>query len=162
MSKYDHLGEYLRKQGRTEVPMSFAEVERVAGVKLPPSAYRHRPWWSNNPSNSVITQIWLDAGYETTQVDMAARKLVFRRTRQSLERNSSGLSEPHRMFKTEKNIEKKPFRSPLWGALKGTFAIEPGWDITKPALDPNELVEMDANLDRTADLIEQGLKDIPK
>jgi hypothetical protein len=62
------------------------------------------------------------------------------------------------MFKTEENIEKKPFRSPLWGALKGTFTIEPGWDLTKPALDSDEMEEMDTNLDRTADMIEQGLK----
>jgi hypothetical protein len=42
--------------------------------------------------------------------------------------------------------------------MKGTFTIEPGWDLTKPALDAEELAEMEANLERTADLIADGLK----
>jgi hypothetical protein len=41
--------------------------------------------------------------------------------------------------------------------MKGTFTIEPGWDLTKPALDEEELEEMEANLERTADLIAEGL-----
>jgi len=45
------------------------------------------------------------------------------------------------------------------GALKGTFTIEPGWDLNKPALDAEELEAMEANLDRTADLIARGLGD---
>src|SRR5579864_9300671 len=81
MSKYEPLGEYLKKQDRERVPMTFAEIERVTGVKLPASATKHRPWWSNNPTNSAMTQVWLDAGYESEQVDMAARKLVFHRVK---------------------------------------------------------------------------------
>src|ERR1041385_6430082 len=90
MSKYDGLGNYLRRQGFAEIPMTFAEIERVTGVKLPPKAQHHRAWWSNNPSNNVMTQVWLGAGYESTQVDMAARKLVFRR----LARGVNGVTDP--------------------------------------------------------------------
>jgi hypothetical protein len=43
------------------------------------------------------------------------------------------------------------------GALKGTFTIEPGWDLTKPALDEDELAEWEASLDRKADLIDEML-----
>ena len=81
MSKYAALGEYLKRQRGDLVPMTFAEIERVTGVKLPASANKHRPWWSNNPDNSVMTKVWLDAGYESEQVDMAKRKLVFQRVR---------------------------------------------------------------------------------
>ena len=40
--------------------------------------------------------------------------------------------------------------------MKGTFTIEPGYDLTRPALDDDELAEMEANLDRLADMISEG------
>jgi hypothetical protein len=125
MSKYEPLGEYLKKQGKELVPMTFAEIERVTGVKLPASATKHRPWWSNNPNNSVMTKVWLDAGYASEQVDMAKRKLVFRRVRTA---KAAG--------------EEKPFH-PAWGAMKGMIRIMPGVDITQPA-DPEWAARLDA------------------
>jgi hypothetical protein len=128
MSKYEPLGEYLKKQGKERVPMTFAEIERVTGAKLPPSAGKHRPWWSNNPSNSVMTKVWLDAGFESEQVDMAGRKLVFRRVRAPKGAGGEG--------------EEKPFH-PAWGAMKGLIHIMPGVDITQPA-DPGLADYLDA------------------
>jgi hypothetical protein len=78
-SKYAPLAAYLRAQRRDRVRMSFAEIERVIGAKLPPSAATHRAWWSNNPLNNVMTKAWLDGGFESEQVDLGGRKLVFRR-----------------------------------------------------------------------------------
>ncbi|MAT34676.1 MAG: hypothetical protein CMK06_05985 [Ponticaulis sp.] len=80
MSKYEPLKQFLVAKGQGAIPMSFEEIERLVGEKLPPSAFKHRPWWSNNPSNSVITRAWLEAGYKTSSVDMAGRKLIFRKT----------------------------------------------------------------------------------
>ena len=138
--------------------MSFADVEKALGSKLPPSAYDYPAWWSNYGGGShVQAKAWLDVGYETEQVDMTSQKLVFKRTGKPALK-ASGLSDVSADFKMAGAGDKKPFRSPLWGALKGTFTIEPGWDLTKPALDPDELEEMHANLDRTADMIEQGFK----
>src|SRR5262245_58138820 len=81
MSKYAPLGDYLRKQKVKLVPMTFADIERIIGAKLPKSQ-RYPAWWSNNPWNNVMTQVWLDAGFETEQVDVVGRKLVFRRIRE--------------------------------------------------------------------------------
>lgn len=149
MSKYDGLGVYLRSQSGDEVPMTFAEIERVAGVKLPPSS-RIRAWWSNNATNSVMTKVWLAAGFRSTRVDMAKRKLVFERVRKA-----HGMAEDSKMFERGEASKKGPH--PMIGALKGTFTIEPGWDLTRPALDPEELDAWDASLDRKADLIAKGL-----
>ena len=80
MSKYSALGDYLRQQRRDVVPMTFAEIEKITGGKLPASA-RYRAWWSNNDFNSVLTKVWLEAGFKSEQVDMPTRKLVFRRVR---------------------------------------------------------------------------------
>jgi hypothetical protein len=172
--KYDALGLYLKSRAsQSEVRLTFAEIEAIIGSELPSSAYDHRPWWSNNPSNNVMTKVWLAAGFETEQVDMAGRKLVFRNVGKmirELEESPEGqamdnalqelveheLAEEAREFRT---MDAKPLgRHPAIGALKGTFTIEPGWDLTKPAMDPEELAEWEASLDRKADMYEQGLK----
>ena len=59
MGKYAPLGEFLRAQRASLVRMTFDEIEEVTGAKLPPKAQLHRAWWSNNPSNNVMTKVWL-------------------------------------------------------------------------------------------------------
>jgi hypothetical protein len=124
MSKYDALGAFLKDQSSDRVPMSFADVERVTGRKLPPSAAKHRPWWSNNPDNSVMTRVWLDAGFESEQVDMAGRKLVFRRVRKTVDLPNGEIGGPAGKY------------HPLFGALKGSVRIASGTDLAQPA-DPD-------------------------
>jgi hypothetical protein len=118
MGKYEPLTEFLQKQQASEVRMSFEQIERVIGDKLPPVAQRHRAWWSNSPSNNVMTKAWLEAGFRSEQVDMSARKLVFRREKRT-EHSTSG--------------QRTPGRHPLFGWMKGTVQIAPGVDLTQPA-----------------------------
>jgi hypothetical protein len=119
MGKYEPLAEFLKKQPTGEVRMSFTEIERVIGEKLPPKAQHHRAWWSNSPSNNVMTKAWLKAGFRSEQVDMAARKLVFRREKK--------VEQP-------KSVpEGKAGRHPLFGCMKGTVTIPEGVDLTEPA-----------------------------
>jgi hypothetical protein len=125
MGKYEPLGAFLRSQRAQEVPITFREIEKITGVKLPPKSQHHRAWWSNNPSNNVMTKVWLAAGYESTQVDMKARKLVFRR----VEKAGSGAAQPEAKAR-------KGERHPLFGALKDVTFIPPGVDLTEPA-DPD-------------------------
>ena len=89
MSKYSPLGAYLRQQRHDVVPMKFAEIEKIIGGKLPASA-RYRAWWSNNDFNSVLTKVWLEAGFKSEQVDMAKHKLVFRRVRKPQAADAAG------------------------------------------------------------------------
>jgi hypothetical protein len=119
MGKYEPLGTYLREQRAQEVPLSFSQIERITGVKLPPKAQHHRAWWSNNPSNNVMTKVWIDAGFESTQVDMSARKLIFRRI------GKSPIEKP--------SAPRKGERHPIFGALKDVTFIAPGVDLTEPA-----------------------------
>ena len=67
MGKYESLGTFLREQRAQEVLLTFNEIEKITGVKLPPKAQHHRAWWSNNPSNNVMTKVWLEAGFETVK-----------------------------------------------------------------------------------------------
>ena len=119
MGKYDPLGAYLREQDHEMVPLTFAEISRIVGHTLPASS-RYPAWWSNNDTNNVMTRVWLDAGFRTEQVDIAAKKLVFRR-------QPSGMGESGRGFA-------KAARHPIIGALKGTIRVS--IDLTLPA-DPD-------------------------
>ena len=119
MGKYEPLTEFLKKQPGSEVRMSFAQIERVIGCKLPPVAQRHRAWWSNSSTNNVMTQAWLDAGFRSEQVDMESGRLVFRR-----DKTTEGSS---------MSSGAKQGRHPLFGWMKGTVTIPPGVDLTEPA-----------------------------
>jgi len=123
MSKYEPLNVFLKNQTRDYVPMTFADIERVLNGRLPPSKM-HRAWWSNNPSNNVMTKEWLNAGYETESVDIAGEKLVFRRVRDS--RVMGGGGSP-----ADRSALPRP-RHPGFGFMKGMIAIEKGFDVTKP------------------------------
>jgi hypothetical protein len=126
MGKYLPLTEFLRKQVENEVVMTFAQIERVIDAKLPPKAQKHRAWWSNSPSNSVMTKAWLDAGFRSERVDMQGRRLVFRRVK-SPQTSVSKMGPSHT---AEHGVRK---RHPLIGALKGWIRIAPGTDLTEPA-----------------------------
>jgi hypothetical protein len=126
MSKYAPLADYLKGRNRELVPMSFEQVEKVLGFKLPPSALEHRPWWSNTGGSHVQAKGWLDAGFESGEVDMEKRKLVFKRVRGV--KPATG--------------EEEPFH-PLYGYMKGLVRIMPGVDITQPP-DPDLADYLDA------------------
>ena len=127
MSKYSGLGEYLQRQPRDLVPLTFGEIEKITGSKLPASS-RYRAWWSNNDFNSVLTKVWLNAGFKSEQVDMKARKLVFRRVRKAKPVATAGSDEPFH---------------PAYGFMKGLVRIMPGTDLTRPA-DPDWADRLDA------------------
>jgi hypothetical protein len=130
MGKYRPLGEFLRKQGRAEIPLTFAEIEKIVGGKLPAKSQQNRAWWSNNPANNVMTKEWLAAGFRSEKVDIARKRLVFRRTRERGSLRNTGMSEERK--KLEGQAAGKG-RHPMIGALKGTFSIAPGTDLTAPA-----------------------------
>ncbi len=118
MNKYSPLETHLESKGNLYIPMTFSEIEAIIGDSLPLSARKHRAWWSNNPSNSVITYAWLSAGYKTSQVDMGGEKLVFQR------------GEGH--VTPSKRPPEVPESHPLIGALRGQMKIAVGFDLTDP------------------------------
>ena len=151
MTKYANLGKYLELQNNSLVRMTFREVEAVIGCSLPRSS-RYPAWWSNNPSNNVMTKVWLEAGFKTEQVDIEGHKLVFRRVKPRQppapvvpagKPASSGISLLERFGRTAAKTEKaptpaetpaaSPFFHPAYGSMKGLIQIAPGVDLTEPA-----------------------------
>jgi len=151
MSKYDSLGAFLRQQNKEQVSMTFTEIERVIGRPLPKSQ-RYQAWWSNSTTNNVMTQVWLDAGYRTEQVDTVQRRLVFRRAAP----RHPALEEDAKMFKPAPQGAFSAVH-PLIGALRGTFAVT-SWDAGQPSLDAAEQAQMDDGIEKTARLIEEGMR----
>jgi len=120
MGKYEPLQQFLEARDAAEVPMTFAEIEKVLGAKLPPSK-QYPAWWSNNPSNNVMTRAWLAAGFQTERVDTARERLVFRRSRPSQTRTEAA-PRPTLL----ERIEAK---------LGGSVTIPAGVDVTEPTGD---------------------------
>ena len=123
-SKYAPLESHLRDSGRAHVPMTFSEIERVVGLRLPPAAFKHRALWSNNPGNWVMTKAWLAAGYETEKVDMEKRKLVFRKAVPDAPIPDTGGD--------SSRAERSGSFADIFGALKDTVTISPGTNLTDP------------------------------
>jgi Tfp pilus assembly protein PilX len=113
MSKYEPLPQFLASVGGTAHRMSFNEIERVLGFKLPKSAYQHEAWWSNNATGHSHARAWLESGWRTEAVDLAARKVTFLR---------------------ESNVASAPKSDP-WGCMAGTITIMPDTDLTAPTGD---------------------------
>lgn len=127
MTKYEPLHHYLVRQHGSRIPMTFQEIERVIGSALPPSK-KHRAWWSNNPTNNVMTKEWLSAGFETEAVDVEKEKLMFRKVQVNVGLPVAG---------PDSGDGKSGGRRPsYYGAMKGTMKLDPSVDLTEPA-DPD-------------------------
>jgi hypothetical protein len=113
MSKYESLPQFLGSAHGSTRRMSFAEIERILGFKLPKSAYEHEAWWSNNATGHSHARAWLLAGWRTEDVDLAGRKVTFQRSTKSPIPTTV------------------PKRDP-WGCMAGTVTFMPGVDLTKP------------------------------
>lgn len=127
MGKYTPLRDFLIGRDETSVPMTFGQIERLLGQRLPASK-ASRAWWSNNPDNNVMTREWLAAGYLAEAVDLKQGKLVFRK-----------MEEYPIIFPGESKADlgfKPTGRDPLFGCMWGTLKILPDVDYTQPA-DPD-------------------------
>jgi len=80
MGKYEPLAEHLRRQLGDEWSAGFAEVEKVLGFSLPPSARAYREWWANQRGGGHSQKHgWQNAGWQVWKVDLAREQVTFRR-----------------------------------------------------------------------------------
>ena len=79
--KYAVLAEHLAKIPieTQSVLMTFAEIEKLIGEKLPESAYDYRAWWSNDPSKPN-SGCWLNQGWKAQSLSLSEKRLTFVRT----------------------------------------------------------------------------------
>lgn len=79
MGKYEPLTHYLESQSEEIWDARFSDVERILGFPLPRSAHEYPAWWANQEPGHSQTRGWRDAGWETSRVDLASKKVRFRR-----------------------------------------------------------------------------------
>ena len=79
MGKYNPLTQYLQNQPVEIWDARFSDIERVLGFALPRSAHEYPAWWANQERGHSQTRGWQDAGWETGQVDLSAKKVRFKR-----------------------------------------------------------------------------------
>ncbi len=78
MAKYDPLRDHLARTDADSVKLSFAEIERIIGVPLAPSALYDRTWWANTWHVSrVQAHAWMAAGYRVDKIDLGGESVTF-------------------------------------------------------------------------------------
>lgn len=79
--KYAKLAEHFASQQRhtQSCIMTFPDIEKILGEKLPESAYDYRAWWANDPSKPQASA-WLAQGWKAQNLSMSEKRLSFVRT----------------------------------------------------------------------------------
>lgn len=90
MGVYEPLTRHLEALGADQWSANFAEIERIIRRSLPASAYKYRPWWANQADgNHSQSKAWQDAGWETSDIDLAHRTVRFVRAYENSEGRKS-------------------------------------------------------------------------
>ena len=63
---------------RTAVDCSFGQIEQIIGKQLPNSAYKHSPWWGNNPSHPLMKRV-LKIGWKAMNLSLENKTITFYR-----------------------------------------------------------------------------------
>jgi hypothetical protein len=74
--KYRALWRWLKDQDRDEIRLSFADVEQILAMPLPPSARIHLPHWYGYDGTALGRAI-RDAGWKASQVNLTDERVVF-------------------------------------------------------------------------------------
>lgn len=82
--RYAALADFLQSQpGRIDqIPLTFNQVEEIIGSDLPDSARVFRGWWANDSVGHSHSQLWLDAGWRTTYINLGEGRVTFSRIRE--------------------------------------------------------------------------------
>lgn len=105
MKKYYSLYKYLKNLETDSVELSFEEIEKILGFKLPDSAFKFRPWWGNDYYHSQ-SGAWLDAGWKITNIALG-RTVKFQRIAEVGIKNkeSSKISFNYKLYTNKRSIK---------------------------------------------------------
>ncbi len=83
--RYEPLGDFLRElnPSKTEITLSFEQIEKIIGHALPKSASKHHhQWWANQAGGSRAPH-WRAAGFKVANVNFPSRLVHFERIAQT-------------------------------------------------------------------------------
>jgi hypothetical protein len=87
--KYRALWEWLQEQVPDAIELSFAQVEQILGMPLPPSARSHLPHWYGYQGTALGRAI-RDAGWKASQVNLEDERVTFKWQDLELDGNPPG------------------------------------------------------------------------
>ena len=76
--KFTKLKQYLENCGKTELILTFADIEAIIGCTLCKSAYNYSAYWNPSPTHTMPNTI-LSAGYKIVSVDLISKELVMQK-----------------------------------------------------------------------------------
>ena len=82
--QYVRMAQFLWSSENDVISLTFDDIERITLGELPKSANDSRESWSNNPAGFGMTRMWLAAGYKTSRVDIAGKRVTFKRVNHSV------------------------------------------------------------------------------
>ena len=78
MSKYNPLAIYFKNLGTQSLRISFSEIEKILGSKLPSSAYTRKEWWANDSVSHPQSKCgWLLGGWKVETIELNRREILF-------------------------------------------------------------------------------------
>lgn len=147
VNKYQRLANHLASLSTSPWVTTFAEVEEVMGDELPFSAREHRPWWANSDTHSHAAA-WMQAGWKTAQVDLAAETVEFHRS-------VPGPSAAAGVVRREGPTASPPTVD-AGGAAKRGIPRERLRELMRPFAEPAEDADPDDALEAVAALLEHA------
>ena len=79
--KFIKLKQYLEECGKSELTLSFTDIENIIGYALCKSAYNYSAYWSPSPTHTMPNTI-LAAGYKVASVDLIAKSLMLQKQKE--------------------------------------------------------------------------------
>ena len=76
--KFSKLKQYLENCGKTELTLTFTDIEAIIGYNLCKSAYNYSAYWTPSPTHTMPNTI-LAAGFKVVSVDLLSNSLLLRK-----------------------------------------------------------------------------------
>lgn len=73
--KFSKLKQYLENCGKTELTLTFTDIETIIGCNLCKSAYNYSAYWTPSPTHTMPNTI-LAAGFKVVSVDLLSNSLL--------------------------------------------------------------------------------------
>lgn len=104
--RYDPLKAHLSAISGSVVVMTYEEIEKLIGRRLPNTAYGDswRQWWANTETHSQALA-WLRAGWRVTRPDRERKSVEFRRVADTAATSREGSSESPLSTKTTSDAD---------------------------------------------------------
>lgn len=113
--KYIEFYRFLENNTKEKLELTYEDIEKIIGEKLPNSANNHSAYFSNSLSHP-ISKIWLELGYTQTKLELG-KYLILEKVKEKEVMNISKLDKAIKNF-LEKKETNKIYYEEIWNERK--------------------------------------------